>query len=129
MKEDRMRFTRVRAPHDYEIGGFDFLVGNRSATCTKYCRQTDDRRSVSSSIARVDIVRPHDFPGESLRRIVHLVGRLRTAEHSERSFTGRLRCTKARNDSIEGLVPRSFNELTVLANKRRSEPCSWGEVL
>ena len=74
MEEDRVRFTRVGSPHDDEIGGFDLFIGRRSAARTKHCRQTDDRGSVSSSIAGVDVVRPHDFPDELLCGVVHLVG-------------------------------------------------------
>jgi len=120
-----VRAARVRSPHDDQVGGFDLLVGDGAATSTKDCRQTDDRGSVSSSIAGVDVVRPHDLASEPLSGIVHLVGRLRTAEHAEGRFGIRLRFTKALDNALERFIPAGFDQFAVLADERRGESCSW----
>ena len=85
MEEDRMRLARVRAPEHDQVGVRDLLVGARTAACPEYRRQTDDARSVSSSIAAIDVVAADDRASELLRDVVHLVGRLRAAEHAERA--------------------------------------------
>src|SRR4029077_8218330 len=81
VEEDRVRLARVRAPQDDEVGFLDLLVGARAAPCSEYRRQTDDARGVSSTVAAVDVVAADDRARELLREIVHLVGRLRAAEH------------------------------------------------
>ncbi len=82
MKVDRMRLSRVRSPKDDQVGVLGLLVGARAAACPEDRRQTDDARSVSSSIAAIDVVAADDGASELLRDIVHLVGRLRAAEHA-----------------------------------------------
>jgi hypothetical protein len=73
----------VLSPQHDHVGCFDLLVGRRTAAHSEHCRQTDDAGSVSSSIARIDVVRADHRPGELLREKVHLVCGLRTAEHAE----------------------------------------------
>ncbi len=82
MKKNGMCFAGVRAPEHDQIGLLDFGVGRSASTSSKDCRQTDDARSVSSPVAGVDVVRAEDGASELLRRKVHLVGRLRAAEHA-----------------------------------------------
>src|SRR5213075_2009663 len=56
MKPDRMRLTGVRAPEEDEVSVLRFLVRARRAAGSQDCRQTDDARSVSGSVAAVDVV-------------------------------------------------------------------------
>ena len=84
VEEDRVRFARVGAPHDNQVGVFRLPVRTGAATSPEHCRQTDDARSVSSSVAAVDVVAAHHGPGELLGHVVHLVRGLRAAEHAER---------------------------------------------
>ena len=125
MKEDRMRFTRVRTPHDDEVGGFNFFIGNGAAASTKYCRQTDDRGSVSRSITGVDIVRPHHFAGKPLRSVVHLICRLRAAEHAKGRLAFVLNSSEASGDFLERLVPRCGDQFVVDTNERSSKSLPW----
>src|SRR4029079_11430320 len=73
VEEDRMRLAGVRAPEDQQIRLLDLLIGRRATARTEYRRQTDDARSVSSAVARVDVVRPHHRADELLGQEVHLV--------------------------------------------------------
>ena len=82
MKKDRVRLARIRSPQQDKVGFRDLLVGARAAARSEDRRQTDDARSMSSSIAAVDVVTADDRASELLRDIVHLVGGLRTAKHS-----------------------------------------------
>jgi hypothetical protein len=108
MEEDRMRVARVRSPQNDQIGVLDLLVRARAAACTEDRRQTDDARSMSSSIAAVDVVAADDRASELLSDVVHLVRGLRAAEHSERVRSAALRSVGERGcSSIERLVPRS----------------------
>src|SRR5436190_14719104 len=84
MKPDRMRLTGVRAPEEDEVGMLRFLVRARRASSPQDCRQTDDARSVSGSIAAVDVVVPEYRPRELRRQEVDLVCRLRAAKDSGR---------------------------------------------
>src|SRR5947208_12849315 len=112
-----MRFARVRPPQDQQIRFLDLSVGRRPAARTKYLRQTDDARSVSSSVAGVDVVRPHYRAHELLGQKIDLVRRLRTAEHAER--TGRVfdpGAVQARGSGTERLVPAGWTKHPVLAH-------------
>jgi len=85
VKENGMRFARVRAPQDDQISFFDLLIGTRPATRTEYCRQTGDTRRVSSAIATVDVVAADDQTRELLGHEIRLVGSLRATEQPERA--------------------------------------------
>jgi hypothetical protein len=75
MEEDRMRFTRIRAPQKDDICIFDFPIRARSATCTKDRRQTGDAWCVSGPVTTVDIVTAHHDTGELLRHEVRFIAR------------------------------------------------------
>ena len=83
VKEDRVRLARVRAPEENEVSVLDLPIGARAAARAEYRRQTDDARGVSGAVAAVDVVAADDAARELLREVVHLVGRLRTAEQPE----------------------------------------------
>jgi hypothetical protein len=94
--------------------GFEIRI--RAATSTEDCRQTDDRGSMSSSVAAIDIVRAEDRSGELLREIVRLVRRPRTTENTERvTAIGRHRPAEAVRSGVERFVPRSGFENAVLS--------------
>ena len=106
VEEDRMRLTGVGAPEDQQIRLLDLLIGRRAAARAEYRRQTDDAGSVSSAVARVDVVRPQHRADELLRQIVHLVRCLRAAEHAERARRVlRPRARQAGRRDIERLIP------------------------
>src|SRR5690348_10620763 len=84
MEPDRVCFTGVRSPEEDEVGVLRFLVGRRRAAGSQDGRQTDDRGSVSGSIAAVDVVVAEDLPGHLRREEVDLVGRFGAAEDSGR---------------------------------------------
>src|ERR1035437_7338043 len=83
MEEDRMRLAGVRTPQQDDSRLFDLGVRTCAAAHSKYRRQTDDARDVSSAVATVDIVSPDRRADELLRRVVQLVGGLGAAEHPE----------------------------------------------
>src|SRR5262245_59896458 len=123
MEEDRVRFARVRAPQDDEVGIFRLTIGAGAATCSEHSRQTDDARSVSSSVAAVDVVAAHHVPGELLGHVVHLVGGLRAAEHAERLGRVLLRgesetCGRA----VQRLIPSGWPQLAVVLDQRLRQP-------
>ena len=125
VEEDRMRLAGVRAPQDQQIRFLDLSIGRRPAARTEHRRQTDDARSVSSAVARVDVVRPHHRTHELLSQEVDLVRRLRAAEHAERARrvlrpgTGKTRCRE-----IERLIPARGAKRPVLAHQRLSQPAT-----
>src|SRR5207245_7060740 len=80
MEKDRMRLASVRAPEDDDVGLLNLAVGTGSPSGSEHCRQTDDTRRVSSSVAAVDVVGPDHRPHELLSHEVHFVGALRAAE-------------------------------------------------
>ncbi len=82
-----MRFARIRAPQDDEVGLLRFAVGAGSATGSEYCRQTDDTGSVSGTVAGVDVIRAEHLPGELLDAVIDLVGGLRAGEEADRVGT------------------------------------------
>jgi len=116
MEKNRMRFARVRAPQENDVRMLRFEIRIRAATSTEDCRQTDDRGSMSSSVAAVDVVRAKDRSSELLREIVRLVRRPRTAENAERVTTivGH-RAAEAVRSGVERLVPRGGLENAVLS--------------
>src|SRR4051812_37226105 len=64
VEPDRMRLTGVRAPEEDEVSMLRFLVRARRAASSQDCRQTDDARSVSGSVAAVDVVVAEYRPGK-----------------------------------------------------------------
>ena len=119
MKEDRMRLARIRSPQDDRVGMLDLLVGAGAAACPEDRRQTDDARGVSSSIAAVDVVAADDATSELLRDVVHLVGRLRAAEHPVRagrpSIAG---VAQGRCGAVERFVPGGAPQIAAVAYER-----------
>jgi hypothetical protein len=119
MKVDRVRFARIRSPQDNDAGALDLLVRARSAACPEDRRQTDDARSVSSSIAAVDVVAADDRASELLSDIVHLVGRFRTAEHPVRvRSVSPARIVDRRCGTVERLLPGCAAKLAAIAYER-----------
>jgi hypothetical protein len=84
MKEDRVRFPRIRAPQKNYVGLLNRLVRTRAAARSEYRRQTGDAGGMSSSVAAVDVVRSDHRANELLRNEVQFVGGFRTTEHPER---------------------------------------------
>ena len=124
---------RVGAPQQDHVGFLDLHVPDRSAARSEHCRQTDDGGSVSSSIAGVDVVRPHHHAGELLRQVVHLVRGLRAGEHAEgvRLRAIRDRCpgnAEPCGRPIERFVPRCRSQRRALrvAHHRRGQRGSLG---
>src|ERR1700682_1976389 len=83
MEKDRVRLASVRAPEDDQVRLLSLAVRRGSSSGSEHCRQTGDAWSVSSPVAAVDVVAVHDCARELLGHKVHLVRRLRTAEHAE----------------------------------------------
>ena len=78
-----MRFPGVRSPEKNHIRFFDLLIGVRTAACSENHRQTGDARSMSGTVAAIDVVASHHDASEFLRNEIHLVRRLRATEHAE----------------------------------------------
>jgi hypothetical protein len=83
VEKDWVRFPRVGAPKQDDVGIFRFAIRASSAARSKDRRQTGDAGRVSSSITAIDIVRSHHGADKFLCRIVQLIRRLGAAEHSE----------------------------------------------
>ena len=66
VEEDRVRLPRVGAPEHQQVGVLSLDVRRGAATRSEHCRQTDDRGSVSSAVAGVDVVAAHHDPRELL---------------------------------------------------------------
>jgi len=123
MEENWMGFPSVGSPQQDHVGFFDFGIGGGSPSGSKDCRQTDDARSVSSSIAGVDVVRRHGGPDELLGGVVHLIGRLGTTEHGERIASVILaNRSKPCRSSVKCLVPTCRPQFSVVADQRRLQP-------
>jgi hypothetical protein len=123
MKEDRVRLARIRSPEQNQVGVLELLIGTRAAACPEYRRQTDDARSVSSPVAAVDIVAADDGTCELLRDIVHLVRRLRAAEHPERArgvtVAGIAQCGR---NAVQSFLPRCASQVLTIAYERVRQP-------
>ncbi len=102
VKENRMGVAGVRAPEDDDIRLFDLPIGARPSARSEDVRQTGDARSVSRTVAAIDVVASHDDARELLCHEVHFVRRLGTAEQPE----GRtLVLFEAARRSLERFVP------------------------
>ena len=124
MEEDRVCFASIRTPQQDDVGLFDFFVRRRAAACSENCGQTDHRRSVSSSVTGVDVIRPHHHPRKLLGGVVHFVGRLRTAEHAEAVHAGSNVFTSSEEtfgNTIECFVPCCRHEFAVDPDHRRGQ--------
>ena len=117
MEEDRMRLSGVRTPENDRVGALDLLVRTRPAAGPEYRRQTDDARGVSSPVAAIDVIAAHDRTSELLCDVVHLVGSLRAAKHSEGARTVALACTaKGDGRAIEGFIPGGAAQLAAITH-------------
>ena len=87
MEKNRMCLSRVRSPQENDIGLFNFLIGIRATTRTENHRQTGDARSVSGSVATIDVVAAQCHARELLRDKIHFIGAFRTAEDSDCAST------------------------------------------
>lgn len=123
VEEDRMRFAGVRAPQDQQIRFLDFFIRRSATARIERCRQTDDARSVSSAVARVDVALTQHGTHELLSEEVHLVRGLRTAEHPERAR--RVLCSstgESRGREIKRFVPPGGAQRTALAYQGLGQP-------
>src|SRR5215467_4426229 len=120
MEENRMRFSRVRAPKENNVCLFNFAVGTRSATRPENRRQTDDAGGVSSAVATVNVVGADDGAHEFLGDVVQFVGGLGAAEHakSARPLLFHLPA-ESRRHAVQRLAPRRWPVLAVFANQWR----------
>jgi hypothetical protein len=73
VEKDRMVFPGIGSPEKTDLCLLRLGVGARTTTRSKYCRQTDDARSVSRPVAAIDVVRSEGNAGELLRQEIHLV--------------------------------------------------------
>ena len=118
MKENRVRFARVRSPENDEVSLFRFLIGTRAAPRPEDSRQTDDAWSVSSAVATVNVVGSHDLSSKLLRQKVHFIGRFRTTENAELLRSSRSRCGKPSRNPAKRLFPCRILENAVHPDHR-----------
>jgi len=78
-----MRFPRVRAPQQDDVGVLNFAIRACPPACPEYRRQTGDAGSMSSPVAAINIIGAHDTANEFLRRVVQFVRGLGATEHAE----------------------------------------------
>lgn len=119
MKEDWMRFPRIGAPKQNHIGVFSLAIGTGAAARSEDRRQTGDAWRVSSSVAAIDIVRPHHGADKFLRRIVQLVRGLGAAEHPK--IAGIIlgdRPLERRRNAVHRFIPCSGAMPAVFAHQR-----------
>ena len=81
MEEDWVRFPRIGAPKQDDIGVFSFAIGTGAAARTEDRRQTGDAGGVSSAVTAIDVVCPHYRADKFLCRVVQLIRGFRAAEH------------------------------------------------
>ena len=113
-----MRLTGVRSPEEDDVGRFRLFVARGTAPSPKDRRQTDDARSVSRSVAAVDVIVSERDARELLREEVHLVARLRAAEDPDGvRAAGREVSAKPFGRAIERFVPSCWTERAILANE------------
>jgi hypothetical protein len=119
MKEDRMRLPRVRTPQQDNVRLFNLTVRAGTAARPKYRRQTDDARSVSSTVAAIDIVAADHRPHELLRNIVKFVGGFRATEHAERVRPVLFfLAPEAFRYPVQSLIPSGGTMPSILTDKR-----------
>ena len=102
----RVRFDRVRTPHDDQVGVQDVLEGVGRCTGTEREREPCDRRSVADTGAVVDVVCQEPGTCPLLQRVAVLVdGTARTLETKglRPALFGNFR--EFLDDQVQGLVP------------------------
>src|ERR1700680_705387 len=118
MKENRVRFARVRAPQQDNVRVFNFAIRACPPACSEYRRQTGDARGMSSPVAAVNVVGAHDTAHEFLRRVVQFVSSLGATKHAKVPRIVFLdRFTERRSDAVHGFIPSSGTMRTILAYK------------
>src|SRR5581483_3727676 len=130
MKEDRVIFAGVRAPQEDHVGLFRLTIRAGPAARSERYRQTGDARSVSRSVAAVDIVGPEHDAGELLRQEVQLVARLRAREDAERITAVRVpNPSEPRDGPIQGLVPGCGPERVTVPDHRLRQSYIWRHLV
>jgi hypothetical protein len=119
MKEDGVRLPRIRSPQQDDVRLFDLLIRTCSAARSEDCRQTGDAGRVSSPVAAVDVVRPHDGADELLGRVIQLIRGLGAAEHAEAPRIVFLnRPVESLRHSFQSFIPRGWPMPAVFADER-----------
>jgi branched-chain amino acid aminotransferase len=119
MEKDWMRLARVAAPKNDRVGTFGLFVRARASAGTEDRRQTDDARSVSRSVAAIDVIASGNDAREFLRCVIDFVRGLRAAEHAVRARTiSRTRVRDSLRGAIERLVPGRWSQGIAVANER-----------
>jgi len=78
---------------------------------------------VSSAITTVDVVGPHDGPGELLGKEIQLVRGFRTTEHAEALKSVRLRYTpQAVCGAVKSFTPTDGTKLSIFPDHGIYEP-------
>jgi hypothetical protein len=83
MKENGVRFARIRSPEQNHVGIFNFAIRTGAAARSEDRRQTGDAGGVSSPVTAIDIVGAHHAARKFLRGVIHFVNGFGTAEHAE----------------------------------------------
>ena len=118
MKENRVRFSRVRSPQQDDVRFFDFAIRACSTTRSEDRRQTGDARGMSSPVTAIDIVGAHDAANEFLRHIVQFIGGLGATEHAKVSrVVLRDGFAESGSDTVQGFIPGCWSMRTVLAHQ------------
>ena len=132
VEENRVRFPRVRAPQQDDIGVFNFAIRTCPAACSEYRRQTGDAGSMSSPVAAIDVVGAHNTANKFLCRVVQFVSSLGATEHAKVPRIVFLDgFAERRGDAVHGFIPRSGTMRTILAHQRLGQAgfhWSWHSV-
>jgi hypothetical protein len=123
MEKDWVRFARVGTPKQDRVRIFGFTIRTGASARAEDRRQTGDAGGVSSTIAAINVVRPHYGTDKLLRRIVELVGGLRTAEHSKiaRIVPGNGLFERSGN-ALHGFIPAGGTVGAIVPDQRLSQP-------
>ncbi len=119
MEEDGVVFTGVRSPQEDDVRLFHLAVGAGAPTGTERCRQTDDARSVSGSVAAVDVVRAERDAAQLPGQEIHLVAGLGTAERAD--GVAAVLCFDAAEPvggPVQRFLPRGLAEDAVVTDQR-----------
>src|SRR5207237_3711982 len=121
--EDGMRLAGVRAPQEDDVRFLSLAIRAGPAARPEHRRQTDEAGRVSGSIATVDVVFAEDHAAELLGEEIHLVGRSRAAEDSDRvgPALGE-RLAELSGNAFERLVPGRPAMLAAFADQRCGQP-------
>jgi hypothetical protein len=122
VKENRVRLSRIRSPQQDHVRIFGFTIGTCAPARSEYRRQTGDAWGVSSSVAAIDVVRPHHGADKLLRRIVQLIGGLGAAEHAEVARIVPVNgSAERRGHAVHGFIPRGWAMPAVFTDQRLSK--------